>query len=156
MATVLVLTFAGCAPGQVQTDASAFVNEHVDGATSASRAATAAEAQVSRLSKPPTGAQLERLARIAAEARRKLVRVGEWSVAAEGIEEEDLPRAEAEVTEGADDLTDAMSALKVYARAASAEALGRYVSELAHGREQWNGGVSQLWHLAHRSDPPTV
>jgi hypothetical protein len=156
MATLAVLTFAGCAPGQVQMDATAFVNEHVAAATRASAAAKAVEAQVSRLSRPPTGTQLERLARIAAEGRRNVVQVGEWNVAAEGVEEEDLPRAEAEVTEGANDLTDAMSALKVYARALSAAALARYVSELAHGREQWNGGISQLWYLAHRSNPPTV
>lgn len=136
--------------------ATAFLNEHVAAATRASAATKAVEVEVSRLSSSPTGPQLERLARTAAEGHRNDVRAGEWNVAAEGGEEEDLPRAEAEVTEGANDLTDAMSALKAYARAPSAAALARYESELAHGREQWNGGISQLWYLAHRSNPPTV
>lgn len=156
MAAFAALTFAGCGPGEVQMDATAFVNEHAAAATRASTAAKAVEAQVSRLSTPPTKMQLERLARIAAEGRRNVVQVSEWNVAGEGGEEEDLPRAEAEVTEGANDLTDAMSAVKIYAHTRTAAALARYVSELADGREQWNVGISQLWFLAHRSNPPTV
>lgn len=154
MATVAALTFAGCT-SSAQTDATAFLNEHVAGATRAAAATKAVEADVSRLSNSPTRLQLEALAPAAGEARRNLVQVSEWNVA-EGGEEEDLPRAEAEVTEGASELANAMSALLAYARAPSAAVLARYHSELARGREQWNEGISQIWYLAHESSPPTV
>jgi len=155
MATVVAFLFAGCASSSDQMDAARFVNEHVAGTARAATATKALEADVSRLSSSPTGPQLERLARAAREGRRNVVQVGEWNVA-EGGEEEDLPRAEAEVTEGANELANAMSALLGYARAPTAAALTRYESELAHGREEWNGGISQLWYLAHESNPPTV
>ena len=56
---------------------------------------------------------------------------------------------------GANDLAAAISALRAYARAPSAAGLARYQSELPHGREEWNQGISQLWYLAHKSNPPT-
>jgi hypothetical protein len=155
MATVAALAFAGCASSSTQTGATVFLDEHVVGAARAAAATKAVEAEVSRLSSSPTRSQLERLARAAGEGHRNLVQAGEWNVA-EGGEEEDLPRAEAEVTEGANELANAMSALQAYARAPSTAALARYESKLAHGREQWNEGISELWHLAHGSNPPTV
>ncbi len=155
MATVAALTFAGCASSSAQVGATAFLNEHAARAARTAAATKAVEAEVSRLSSSPTRPQLERLARAASEAHRNVVQAGEWNVA-DGGEEEDLPRAEAEVTEGANELANAMSALLAYARAPSAAALARYESELAHGRERWNEGISQLWYLAHESNPPTV
>ena len=103
-----------------------------------------------------------RLAHAAAQARRSSVRAGEWNVAKsgeggeEGVEEEDLPRAETEATEAANQLSGAMSALEAYTRAPSAAALARYESKLAHGREVWDESISEIWHLAHGSSPPIV
>jgi hypothetical protein len=154
MITAGALTFAGCASSSAQKGATSFLSEHVVGVARAAAATKAVEAEVSRLSSSPTRPQLERLARAAAKGHRNLVPASEWNVA-EG-EEEDLPQAEAEVTEGANELANAMSALLAYARAPSGAALARYESELAHGREKWNGGISQLWYLAHESNPPTV
>lgn len=110
---------------------------------------------------PESASQLKRLARAAASARRAAVHAGEWSVAAGGEgggaeEEEDLPRAETQATEGANELARAVAALQTYARAPSAAALARYQNKLASGREQWDEGISEIWHLAHRSNPPTV
>lgn len=159
MAAVAALVLAGCASG-TRTAAAAFLKEHAAGATRAAEATMAVEAQVAQLPSSPTRPQLERLAGVAGHGRRSTVQVGEWNVGepsvAEGSEEEDLPRAEAQVTEGANELADAMSALQSYVRAPSAAALARYNSELAHGRERWNEGISQLWFLAGRSNPPTV
>jgi hypothetical protein len=87
---------------------------------------------------------------------------GEWNVAKsgeggeEGIEEEDLPRAETEATEAANELAAAMSALEAYTRAPAAAALAHYESKLAHGREVWDESISEIWHLAHGSSPPVV
>ncbi len=155
MATLAALTFAGCASSSAQMGATAFLDEHVAGATRAAAATKAVEAEASRLSSPPTQPQLEQLARTAGQGHRNVVQVGEWNVA-EGGEEEDLPHAKAEVTEGANELANAMSALLAYARAPRAAALARYESELARGREQWNEGISQLWYLAQEPHPPTV
>jgi hypothetical protein len=156
MATLAALTFAGCASSSAPTGATVFLNEHVAGAARAAAATKAVEAEVSRLSSPPTQPQLKRLLRIAGQARRNVVQAGEWSVANGEAEEEDLPRAEGEVTEGANDLAQALSALRAYARAPSAATLARYQSELAHGLERWNEGISQLWFQAGKANPPTV
>jgi hypothetical protein len=155
MATVAALTFAGCASSSAQLGATAFLNEHVAAAARAAAATKAVEAEVSRLSSSPTRPQLERLARAAGKGHRNVVQAGEWNVA-EGGEEEDLPLAETEVTGGAKELANAISALRAYARAPSAAALARCESELAQGREKWNAGISELWYLAHESNPPTV
>lgn len=155
MASVVALALLGCASSSIQTDATAFLNEHLDGAARAAAATKAVEAAVSQLSSSPTGPQLQRLALAAGEARRELVGAGDWSIG-EGGEEEDVPRAEGEVTEGASELARAMSALSAYARAPSATALARYRSDLTHGRERWNEGISHLFYLAHESHPPTL
>ncbi len=162
MAAAAMLASSGCASSSIQTDAAAFLTEHAITAKRAAAATKAVAAEASRLSSPPSGSQLERLARSAAQARRDTVRASEWNVAKsgeggeEGAEEEDLPRAETEATEAAGELASAMSALQAYARAPSAAALASYRSKFAHGRERWDESISQLWYLAHRSSPPTV
>jgi hypothetical protein len=159
MATLAAFSFAGCASSSVQEDAAAFVKGHVIAAVHAAVATKAVEAEVSRLSSPPTRSQLERLARAAGKDRRNLVHASEWAVAGggeQGGEEEDLPRAEAQVTNGANELARAMSLLQAYARTPSAAALARYATQLDHGREAWDEGISELWHLGHESNPPTV
>ncbi len=157
-----LLVLSGCGSSDVQTGAATFVSEHARTAVRAATAVKAVEAQTARLSSPPTGAQLQRLAPLTALARRATVRASEWDVpksdegGEEGAEEEDLPRAETEGTTAANELAKAMSALQAYARAPSASALARYRSELAHAKEVWNESISQLWFLAHRSGPPNI
>ncbi len=111
------------------------------------------------MSSSPTRSQLERLARAAGKDHRNLVQASEWNVAAggeEGAEEEDVPRAEAQVTNGANELARAMSVLQGYVRAPSAAALARYEDQLNHGRELWDEGISELWYLDHESNSPTI
>jgi hypothetical protein len=149
----------GCASGSPQTGAAAFRREHAVQAARMAATTNAVELELSRLSHAPTSAQLARLTRATAEARGEAARASAWNVAGrgeEGAEEEDVPRAETQVTEGAGELVSAMSALQAYARAPSAAALARYKSRLASGKAQWNEGISQLWYLAHASGPPTL
>jgi hypothetical protein len=150
---------AGCASGSPQTGAASYREEH--GVAAAQLAATtkALELDVSRLSPVPTRAQLGQLAQAATKAQDEAAQAGAWNVPGrneEGAEEEDVPRAETQVAEGAGELASAMSALRAYASAPSAAALAGYQSKLANGRTQWNEGISQLWYLAHASDPPTL
>jgi hypothetical protein len=159
IATVAAFSFAGCASSSVQGDASAFVSQHVIAAVRAAVTTRAVEVEVSQLSSSPTGPQLERLARAAGKDRRNLVLAGEWNgvgAREEGAEEEDVPRAEAQVTNGANELARAMSVLQAYARAPSAAVLTRYEIQLNHGREAWDEGISELWHLGHESNSPTI
>jgi len=162
VAAAATLGLAGCASSSVQTDAAAFVGEHATTAARAARAMRVVETDISRLSRPPRLAQLERLALAAGLARRRIVPASEWNIAKsgeggeEGVEEEDLPRAETEATEAATELASAMSALQAYVRAPSASALARYRSKLAHGREVWDESISQLWFLAHKRPAPIV
>ncbi len=158
-AVVAGVALAGCASGSPQTGAAAFRGEHGAAAARAIARARAVEGELSRLSPAPTRVQLAPLARAAGEAYGELVKASEWNVAGrgeEGAEEEDVPRAETQVTEGAGELASAMSAVQSYARAPSAATLAGYRSKLAGGRTQWNEGISQLWYLAHASDPPTL
>jgi hypothetical protein len=163
IATLAVIALSGCATSSQQTAASTFVGEHLQGAARAAAAVRAGEAELAQLPIRPTRAQLERLARTARAGRGEVAAAGEWHTveisaesSEEGGEEEDLPRAETQATQGATELATAMSDLQAYARAPSASALSRYRSELAGGREQWNEGISQLWYLAHTSHAPTV
>jgi hypothetical protein len=162
MAAVAAIALAGCASSSIQQDAGVFYEEH---AAAAKRAAAATRVVTDALARLPGSAspsQLEQIAPAAAQARRDDVQAGEWNIAQsgeggeEGAEEEDLPRAETEATEAADELAKAMSALQAYIRAPSAAALAGYESKLAHGREQWDESVTQLWFLAHKHGPPLV
>lgn len=149
---------AGCASGSPQTGAAAFRREHAAQAARMAATTRAVELELSRLSPAPTSAQLARLAQTAAVAHADAGQASAWNVAGRGeeaAEEEDVPRAETQVTEGAGELVSAMAALQAYARAPSAASLARCRSGLAGGRTQWNEGISQLWYLAHASDPPT-
>jgi hypothetical protein len=155
----LALACAGCAAGSPQTGAKSFYEEHATAATAVAAATRALEAEVSRLAAPPTRSQLATLARAVSQAHTSLEQVSGWRIAGqgeEGAEEEDVPRAETQVAEGAEELLGATSALGSYARAPSATTLAHYNSRLANGRISWNEGISQLWYLAHRSTPPKL
>jgi hypothetical protein len=152
---------AGCSSStSVGGEASSFLREHASAATGTAAAARAVESEVARLSSRGSGSEaLARLAREASRAHRAAVQASEWSPAAgseAGSEEENLERAEAQVTEGAEELARATAAIEGYARARGAAARARYASEMAHAREQWNEGVAQLWFLARRRNPPTL
>jgi hypothetical protein len=139
--------------------ATTFFNEHAGAAARIAAATKAVEVDVSRLPSAPTRSQLTALAGAASEAHRSLSQVSEWKVAGqgeEGAEEEDVPRAETQVAEGASELGSAFSGLRAHARAPSGAALAGYKSKLANGRTQWNEGISQLWFLAHKATPPTL
>src|SRR5271166_732216 len=119
----------GCASGSPQTGAATFRDEHAVPAARLAATTKALELEISRLSPAPTAAQLVGLARAAAQAHGEAAGASAWHVAGrgeEGAEEEDLPRAETQVTEGAGELASAMSALQSYVRAPSAAALAGY------------------------------
>lgn len=158
----ITLVLSGCASSSIQTGAASFLEEHGSSAVEAAAAGRAVEAYLASLSGPLTRATREQLTRAAARARRDFLHASEWGVGktAEGgeeaVEEEDLPRAETEATEGAHELAKAMSALQAYVREPRAERRARYRSTLSRGREQWNESLTQLWYLAHRSHPPLL
>jgi hypothetical protein len=139
--------------------AKSFYEEHATAATSIAAATKAVEAKVSGLSSVPTRSQLAALARAVSRAHASLAQVSEWKIAGqgeEGAEEEDVPRAETQVAEGAEDLLGAMSAVGTYTHTTVASALAQYKSKLTNGRTAWNEGISQLWYLAHESTPPKL
>jgi hypothetical protein len=159
MAVLAGVPLAGCASGSPQTGAATFRGEHGAAAARLTASTRAVVGELAALAPTPTRAQLARLAQAASEAHGELVKASEWNVAGrgeEGAEEEDVPRAETQVTEGAGEAAGAMSALQTYTRAPSAAALASYRSKLANGRTEWDEGISQLWYLAHASDPPTL
>lgn len=159
---IVGIALSGCASSSIQDDATTFLDQHGAAATRLAAASRLVEAEVSRHPDLATARQLETLGRATAQARRQVVQAGEWNIASsgeggeEGLEEEDLPRAETEITEAADELARAFSSLQTFVRRRSQPALSRYRTDLERGREQWDESISQLWHLAHRSAPPTV
>jgi hypothetical protein len=153
------LAVAACASGSPQTGAKTFLAEHATAAEQLARSTKLVEAMLARPAGTPPRSQLALLARAATQARPELQAASEWSVAGqgeEGAEEEDVPRAETQVTEAAAELAAAMSALETYAGAPSASGLTRSQSKLSAARGQWNEGISQLWYLAHTAHPPTL
>jgi hypothetical protein len=159
LAALVALACAGCASGSPQMGASSFRAEHGAAAVRVATAMKALEGELSRLGGDPRSTRPGPLDRAATEARRLLASASEWPVAGagqEGAEEEDVPRAETQVTEAASELAGAMTALKAYTRAPSAAALTSLEQKLAPARQQWNEGISQLWYLAHASGAPTL
>jgi hypothetical protein len=155
------VALTGCSSAtSVQGEASSFVRQHAAAANAAAAAARALESEAAGLaSRASDGAALERLARAASRAHRTAVQASDWSPSASseaGSEEENVQRAEAQVTEGAEELARATASIESYARARAPAAHARYASEMAHAREQWNEGIAQLWFLAHRTNPPTL
>ena len=156
LAAAVAIVCAGCAPSQLRTSAQTFLSEHEGAAVSAGDAMRAVDAAASHLHGSPTAAELAALSHDASLARRLMRGVGEWSVS-EGGEEEDVPRAEGEVVEASDEFATAMSSLLSYSRAPAQATLQAYRTHLAAGREKWNEGVGELWHVAgRRSAVPTV
>ncbi|MGD1059308.1 MAG: hypothetical protein ABR992_18055 [Solirubrobacteraceae bacterium] len=156
---VAALVCVGCAAGSPQTGAKNFYEEHATAASSIAAATKAVEGEVSSLPTSPTSSQLGTLAGAASQAHTSLKQVSGWKIAGqgeEGAEEEDVPRAETQVAEGAEELLSAMSALGSYARTPRASTLADYKSKLASGSISWNEGISQLWYLAHKSTPPKL
>jgi type IV pilus biogenesis protein CpaD/CtpE len=159
LAALVALVLAGCAAGSPQTGAKTFLSEHSGAAANIAKSTKQLQLEVSRLSSAPSASQLSVLARTAAEAHRGLIAASEWSVAGqgeEGAEEEDVPRAETQVIEGATELAAAVALLSAHPGAPRASALAGYRSKLAPGRGEWDEGISQLWYLAHASHPPTL
>jgi hypothetical protein len=156
---VLALALAACSGSSSGREASAFIQEHGTAASRMAASTRTLELQATRASHSRGSAADARLAQAAVAARREVVKAGEWNPAGgveAAAEEEDLPRAESEVTDGADDLLDVVATIEAYARAPRASTLARYESELSRAREQWNEGISELWFLARRSGPPTI
>jgi len=139
--------------------ARSFYEEHAKAAASIAVATKALELEISRLPASPTRSQLTMLALDASQTHTQLLQVSDWKVAGqgeEGAEEEDVPRAETQVAEGAEQLASAMSSLGSYARLPETVTIAKYRSKLASGRTSWNEGISQLWYLAHKSTPPKL
>ncbi len=155
------LLLAACSSSTTfQGEANSFLREHAAAASATALAARTVESEAAALSaRAPSAEAIRRLAHEAIRAHRAAVHASEWSPPASsqaGSEEEDLQRAEAQVTEGADELAHATAAIEGYVRSPRAAVLARYESEMAHAREQWNEGISQVWFLARRSNPPTL
>jgi hypothetical protein len=159
LAAVGGLLLAGCSTGSPQTDAASFLNEHATAARSLVSMTRAVGAEVAGLTGSPAASQLAGIARAAGEAHDAALKDSEWNVPGageEGAEEEDVPRAGTQVTEGAGELAKAMSDLKSYTKSPNTAALRHYKGKLANARVEWNEGIAQLWYLAHRSHAPTI
>jgi hypothetical protein len=116
-------------------------------------------AEVGELAGAGTSSQLTRLARAAGETHDYALKASEWSIPGageEGAEEEDVPRATTQVTEGAAEVAKAMAYLKTYSRTPRTLALRHFKGRLANARIEWNEGIVQLYYLAHRSHAPTL
>jgi hypothetical protein len=155
LTVVGALALAGCGSTGAEPGAAAFVNEHAAVALRAGGEAKAVEAAMARSSEALDAKQQAQLVLDAAKAHRDMAAASEWDDA-EGGMEENLQQAEAESIEGASHLVIAMAAARDYASGHGAGALSRYRSQLAYGRQRWDEGVFELWHLAHRHDPPTI
>jgi hypothetical protein len=153
------LLLAGCSNGSPQTSAASFLEEHSHAATDLAQMTRAVAADVGGLAGGGTSSQLTRLARAAGETHDYAVKASEWSIPGagqEGAEEEDVPRATSQVTEGAGEVAKAMAYLKSYASTPRTLALRHYKGRLANARIEWNEGIAQLYYLAHRSHAPTL
>ncbi len=149
------LTLAGCG-SSAQPDAVTFFNERGQKAAQVGSSVRAVEAEVRALSSPPTRQQLAHLVKGAQRANERIDATLRGWVVGEDVEGEELPTIEAQLSEGAGALKNALAALTTYAGNPSAAALAPYTRYLKSAREKWNEAVTQLWHVAMQPDPPTV
>jgi hypothetical protein len=113
------------------------------------------EQAVSQVPAQPTSSQLQAVSQVAIRSRRDVAAASEWGVSESG-EEEDLAQAQIEVNAGADSVLQAISSMRAYARTPRATLLASVKRQLASARVQWNDGISQLWYLARKPNPPTI
>jgi hypothetical protein len=152
MAGTMIL--AGCG-ATAEPGSDKFYGEHSAEAHSAAASLLAASTAVGALGTTPSKVQLEGLAVDAHRARRGLLAAAGWTVVEDG-EEEGVSQATREIHEGAGALLKAMSELRLYAQKRNPAALAAYRHELSGGREYWNQGISQLWYISKKSDPPRI
>lgn len=145
---------AGCGAA-AEPGAETFYTQHGGEAGRASRAVALVAAHLAALPTRPSHANLEALAVAASTARRTLLAAADWPVSENG-EEEGVSQAELGINEGAGAVLKAMTAIHQYAGTESRAALVLYRDDLNGGRERWNQGMAELWHLLHRSHPPTI
>jgi hypothetical protein len=146
---------AGCAAAPAEPGADVFVKQHSREASRAAAAMTSVDEAVSQLSAQPTQSQLQALSQVAIRSRRGIAAATEWGVSENG-EEEDLGQAQVEVSEGANAVFRAIFSLRAYARVPRPTLLASLKGQLARARVQWNSGISQLWYLARKSNPPRI
>ena len=101
----------------------------------------------------PSRANLEALAVAASTARRTLLAAANWTVSENGEEEGVGSQAELEINEGAGAMLKAMTAIRQYAGTESRASLVLYRQDLKGGRERWNQGMEELWHLLRKLTP---
>lgn len=153
------LLLAGCSSASPQTGAASFLEEHSRAATHLVQMTHAVAAEVARLTGSGSSSQLTQLAHAASLTHDYAVKASEWNIPGggeEGAEEEDVPRATSQVTEGAGEVAKAMTNLRTYAKTPRMPALRRYKGRLANARIEWNEGIAQLYYLAHRVHAPTL
>jgi hypothetical protein len=144
----------GCGTA-VEGGAETFRREHGAEARSAAAAIGNLSAGIAALGANPSTAQLEAVALEQHRARRRLLAAVSWTQLENG-EEEGVSQAEREIHEAAGALLKAMTELRIYTQTRSPAALAAYRRQFAGGREYWNQGISQLWHIAKSSGPPTI
>lgn len=158
LAIVLVAaaaTLAGCATVGAEPGVDVFLKQHSTEASRAARAMKNIEEAVSQFPAQPTSSQLQAVSQVAIRSRRDVAAASEWGVSESG-EEEDLGQAQIEVNAGADSVLQAIFSIRAYARTPRATLLASVKRQLASARVQWNDGISQLWYLARKPNPPTI
>jgi hypothetical protein len=157
LATIVVaiaIGMVGCG-ATAEAGAETFYTQHGGEAGRASRAVALVAAHLATLPTRPSRANLEALALAASTARRTLLAAANWTVSENG-EEEGVSQAELEINEGAGAMLKAMTAIRRYSGTESQAALVLYRHDLNGGRERWNQGMAELWHLLRRPHPPTI
>ena len=148
------ILLAGCGTA-VERGADGFRHEHGTEARHAAAAIGRLTAAVGALGANPSAAQLESVALEQHRARRQLLAAVSWTQLENG-EEEGVSQAEREIHEAAGALLAAMTEIRRYTQSRSPAALAAYRRQFAAGREYWNQGISQLWHIAKVPGPPTI
>ena len=152
-ACLLPLALLGCGSGQ--SGAKTFISEHGTEVVAVRESARNLTLAIDKLASTHGQNQLGEVARIAQEGHDRIAAAhAEWTTS-ESSEEEDLANAEVQIDEAAAELKNAMGQLVAYGNPSRA-ALARYAKQLAAGREKWDEGVTEIWFLAHRRDPPTI
>jgi len=148
------IALTGCG-ATTERGSEAFYREHAGEAAEAAAATRALAANVAGLPATPSAKALEALAVDEHRTRRDLLAAAKWTVI-ESTEEEGVSQAEKEISEATGALLKAMTDIRIYTHDRRPVALADYNKELALGREYWDQGISELWHVAHKTAPPKI
>jgi hypothetical protein len=139
---------------QSQKDALAYLKEHEDQINRVAANVHVVQLAVTTAQKSSSEADVNEVARLAQEAHNSLDEARKELATTEASGE--LGEAQLEVFSSTNGLKNAMGAVVAYTGNPNPATLAQFTTQYHPAAEEWNNGVTTIWRLAGKSNPPTL